>query len=116
MINPIIIIVAVALLLSAFVVTLLNKPGLPIVASTFIIILIFFVLTTYLIDNAISNNSVSETLSSFVCFAVMNQSPSYEDLEAAFNIFKYTDIGLFLASVVSMLIEAMLILRQNSEL
>ncbi len=114
MINPIIIIAAAALVFSAFTVAILNKPAVPLVTSAFIIVLIFFVITTYLIDSTISNNSVSDTLNGFVSFAVFKDTPNNEDLEFAFNTFKYTDIGLFVVSLVSMFVEALLILRQNS--
>ncbi len=114
MINPIIIIAAAALLLSAIVIAALNKPPLPIVASALMIILIFFVATTYFIDNAISTASLSDSLNGFVCFAVVNQNPSYEDLESAFNVYKYTDISLFVVCLISMFIEAMVVLRKNS--
>lgn len=114
MINPIIIIGAVALILSAFAIAILNKPAVPVVTSAFIIILIFFIITTYLIDSAISNNSVSDSLSGFVNFSLLQNNPNNEDLEFAFNTFKYTDIGLFVVSLISMFVEALLILRQNS--
>ena len=103
------------MLLSAFAVAILNKPGIPIVTSALIIILIFFVITTYLIDSAISTVSVSDSLNGFVCFSVLNHNPNYEDLEFAFNTFKYIDIGLFVLSLVCMFVEALIILRQNSE-
>lgn len=114
MINPIIIIAAAGLILSAFAVAILNKPAVPVVTSTLIVILIFFVVTTYLIDSAISNSSVSDSLSSFIGFSVLNDSPNGEDLEFAFNTLKYTDISLFAASLISMFTEALLILHQNS--
>ena len=39
--NPIVIIAATALVLSTFVIAILNKPRIPVVASAFIIVLIF---------------------------------------------------------------------------
>lgn len=114
MINPIIIIAAAALVLSALAIAILNKPAVPVVTSTLIIILIFFVVATYLIDSAVSNSSVSDSLINFISFSVLKDNPTNEDLEFAFNTFKYTDIGLFAASLISMFTEALLILRQNS--
>ncbi len=114
--NPIVIIAATALVLSTFVIAILNKPRIPVVASAFIIVLIFFVISTYLIDSAISNSAISEQLDGFVSFLVMHQSPSTEELEQSFNIFKYTDMGLFVSCILSMLIEALVILRKNAEL
>lgn len=114
MINPIIIIAAAALILSAFAVAILNKPAFPVVTVMLIVVLIFFIIMTYLIDSAISDNSVSDSLNTFVGFSIFKNKPNNEDLEFAFNTFKYTDIGLFIASLVSMFTEALLILRQNS--
>lgn len=112
--NPIIIIISAALLLSALVVAVLNKPAFPVVTVCFIVILIYFVVTTYLIDTALSNTSVSEELSRFVSFSVMKDNPTYEDLESAFAVFMYTDIGLFGACVITMLLEALVILKKNA--
>ena len=114
--NPEIIIGAAALILSAFVIAVLNKLRVPIVASAFIIVLIFFVISTYLIDSALSSTTISDQLGGFVSFLVMKNSPSVEELEFSFKVFMFTDIGIFASCVVSMLIEAMVILRKNSGL
>lgn len=113
MINPILIIAAVAVILSALTITILNKPRIPIVASFFLIILIFFVFTTFFIDNAIADAFVSNSLNDFVRFAIMSDNPTYDDLENAFTLFSYIDVGLFLATVIAMFTEAFYILRQN---
>ena len=115
MINPILIIIAAALGLSAFVVALLNKPKFPLVAGMLIIILIFFVFATFLIDSALTDLSSSEGLSMFVNFLLAGDDPTYEELEAAFNVFMYVDIGLFAASLVAMFAEALFILHKNSD-
>ncbi len=115
MINPIIIIVSLALVLSALVIAFLNKPPFPIVASVFICLLIFFVITTYLIDSAIANVSVSDSLNGFVCFAITHSSPTYDDLAAAFEVYKYTDLGLFAICLITMFTEVLMILHKNSE-
>lgn len=114
MMNPILIIIAVAVILSALTVTILNKPRIPIVASAFLVILIFFVVTTFFIDNAIADAFVSNSLNDFVRFVIMNDNPTYDDLEKAFTLFSYIDVGLFLATVMVMFTEAFYILRHNS--
>lgn len=113
--NPVIIIGAAALVLSLLVITVLNKPSVPLITSAFIVTLIFFVISTYLIDSALSNSTISEQLSGFVSFLVMKPSPSAEELEFSFRVFMFTDIGLFASCIISMLVESMLILRKNSE-
>ncbi|MBR2176915.1 MAG: hypothetical protein IJ861_08220 [Clostridia bacterium] len=115
MINPILIIIAAALVLSAFVVALLNKPKFPLVAGMLIVILIFFVFATFLIDSALTELASSEGLSMFVNFLLVGDNPTYEELEAAFNVFMYVDIGLFTASLIAMFAEALFILHKNSD-
>lgn len=116
MINPIILIIAAALLLSSIVVTVLNRPRFPLIAATIIVILIFFVLSSYLIDNAIGSYSVSESpMSTYVNFIVMGDELTNIKLEEAFHTLRYIDLGLFVASVVSMFAEVLVILRKNSD-
>ena len=115
MINPIIIIAGLALVLSALVIALLNKPPFPIVAAVFICVLIFFVVTTYLIDSSIANAAVSDSFNGFVCFAITQSNPTYDDLSAAFEVYQYTDIGLFAVCLITMFTEVLTILHKNSE-
>ena len=111
--NPIIIIIAAALVLSALVVVVLNKPAFPFVTVAFILVLVYFVVSTYLVDTALSSTAVSDELSRFINFTVMKDNPSYEDLESSFNIFMITDIALFVLCAAAMFFEAMVILRKN---
>ena len=113
--NPILIVISAAVVLSALSIALINKPKVPVVAGAMIIVLIFFVLTTFFIDNAITDMVSSNELSGFVRFVVMKDRPTYEDLETAFSIFSYVDIGLFLASLFAMFTETLTILHQNSK-
>ena len=95
--NPILIVFSAAVVLSALSIALINKPRIPVVAGSFLLVLIFFVVTT------------------FFRFVVMKDRPTYEDLETAFSIFSYVDIGLFLASLFAMFTETLTILHQNSK-
>ena len=113
--NPILIVFSAAVVLSALSIALINKPRIPVVAGSFVLVLIFFVVTTFFIDNAISDMISSNELSGFVRFVVMKDRPTYEDLETAFSIFSYVDIGLFLASLFAMFTETFTILHQNSK-
>ena len=116
MINPIILIVAAALLLSSVAVTVLNRPRFPLIAATLIAILVFFVLSSYLIDSAIGSFSASDSsINSIVSFLVIGDDLTNIRLEEAFHTLMYIDIGLFAASLISMFVEAMFILRKNSD-
>ena len=90
--NPILIVISAAVVLSALSIALINKPRIPVVAGSILLVLIFFVVTTFFIDNAISDMINSNELSGFVRFAVMKDRPTYEELEASFSIFSYVDI------------------------
>ena len=113
--NPILIVISAAVVLSALSIALINKPKVPVVAGAMIIVLIFFVLTTFFIDNAITDMVSSNELSGFVRFVVMKDRPTYEDLEVSFSTYSYVDIGLFLGSLLAMFIETMTILHNNSK-
>ncbi len=115
MINPIILFAAAALFLSAVAVTVLNKPRFPIVASSLIIILMFFVFSSYILDSAIVSYSSADSLNTYVSFLVWGEDLTYLKLEEAFDTLVYIDIGLFIACLASMFVEAMYILRKNSD-
>lgn len=115
MINPILLIAAAAVFLSAVVVTVLNKPRFPLIAGSLIIILIFFVLSTYILDSAIGSASAADGLSGIVNLLVIGQDMSYARLEEVFRTFEIIDMGLFVGALVSMFLEALYILRKNSD-
>lgn len=116
MINPIFIVISVAVILSAAAIVIINKPKFPIIAGAILVVLIFFVFATFTIDNAITDLMTSGELNSFVRFAVIKDKPTYEDLESAFTILSCIDVGLFIASLVAMFIETMTILHKNSKM
>ena len=108
MINPIIIIVSVALLLAMLTVCIINRPKKPFITGT------IFVVFTFLIDNAISSTGAGET-DGFVSFLTMSDHPSYDDLASSFHTYMLIDIGLIAASLVSLFIEILLILRKSEK-
>ncbi len=114
MINPIIIIVSVALLLAMLTVCIINRPKKPFITGTIIVLLICFVVFTFLIDNAISSTGAGET-DGFVSFLTMSDHPSYDDLASSFHTYMLIDIGLIAASLVSLFIEILLILRKSEK-
>lgn len=113
MINPIVVIISAALILSMISVSLINKPQKPLVTGTVIVVLIGFVVFTFMIDRALSTIS-SGDMNGFVCFLTMNQQPTYESLAESFNTFMYFDIVLIAASLITLFIEIMLILRKGA--
>ena len=114
MINPIIIIAGAAVLLSVFAACIINKPKKPVLTGTVIVILICFVVFTFMIDNAITALNTNET-DAFVCFLTMSDKPTYDSLAASFNTFMCFDIGLIAASLVTLFFEIVTILRKHPE-
>ena len=115
MINPIILIIAAALFLSALAVAVLNRPDFPVITSALIIILMFFVFSTFMLDSAITDLSSAENLNDFVKFLISSYEPGFGELEASFRTFMISDLVLFAASLSAMVFEALFILRKNSD-
>lgn len=116
MINPILIIITIALLLSVLVVCILNKPKKPIVTGTLIFLLACFVTITFMIDNVISNLSRESIFLDIVNFVIMTDEPTYVQLSSSFNTFMMIDIALFILSFVSLIIEALNILKSDKRI
>ena len=113
MINPIVIIITVSVLLSVLIVCVINRPKKPFMTGTMILVLIFYCIVTFVLDNAITGMGIDENFDGFVNFLVMNASPSYEELADSFKTFMYIDITLIIAALVSLFGEIMLILRKD---
>lgn len=114
MINPIVIIIGAAILLAMLTVCIINKPKKPIVTGTIIFILVCFIMFTFLIDNAILSIKTSSP-DSFICFLTMNNAPVYNDLAVSFDTFVKFDIALIAASLISLFIEMLFILRKGQD-
>lgn len=114
MINPIVIIVSAALLLAMLTICIINRPKKPIITGTVIVILICYVVFTFMIDGAISNLNTGE-VEGFVQFLTMTEEASYEQLASSFRTYMLVDIGLIAASLLSLFVEIMLILRKDSK-
>ena len=114
MINPIVIIISAALFLSMTAIAIINKPKKPIVTGTVIVILIGFVVFTFMIDNAITTLDKGAP-NSFVYFLTMSEKLTYDGLAASFNIFMGFDIALIAGSLITLFAEMMLILRKGDK-
>lgn len=114
MINPIIIIISAALLLSVAAICIINKPKKPFITGTLILILICYVFFTFLIDSSITSLNTGET-NSFIGFITMNDTITYDALAASFRTFMIIDIGLIASALLSLFLEIMFILKKNSK-
>lgn len=106
MINPIVVIIFAALVLSTIVLYIFIRPKKPILTGVFLVILILLVISTVMIDSAISGadmmNNFEGAIVSFITTADIKDTLS---LEKSFEIFACFDIAAFIATVISMCFE-----------
>ena len=114
MINPIVIIITISVILSMLAVCIINKPRKPLMTAAMILIFIFYLSVTFIIDNAITSTEMNEQFGSFVKFLVMSDIPSYDELAESFGTFMKLDILLVIVTLVSMFTEIVLIFRKES--
>ncbi len=114
MINPIVIIISAAILLSVIAVCIINRPKKPFITGTLILLLIAFVIFTFMIDSEINSLGKSDP-NSFIGFITMNDVMTYDSLGDSFHTFMIIDMGLIAASLLSLFTEIMIILRKNSK-
>lgn len=111
MINPIVVIILAAYILSFLVLRIIVKPKKPIFTGALLLMLILFVILTSMIDTAISSlelmNDFEKGLISFVTATGIYDTLR---LEISFDIFAWIDIGLFAVTIVSMYVELRTIL------
>ena len=115
MINPIVIIITVSFILSIIVLCVINKPRKPIITAAMILLLIFYLTVTFMIDSAITGTGGNEQLKGFISFIVMKDNPSYNELAASFNTSMKFDIVFVVTALLSMLGEIMLIFRKDTK-
>ncbi len=112
MINPVTIIAGAALFLSVFAACVINRPKKPVLTGTVIVILVCFVVFTFMIDNAITALNTNEN-DAFVGFLTMSDKLTYDGLSASFNTFMCFDIALIAASLITLFVEMVIILRKG---
>lgn len=111
MINPILVILLAACILSVFVLCVFIRPKKPIFTGATLIVLILFVIFTAAIDNAIYSSDVMHDFEKgVVSFITATDIKDTLMLEKSFEIFSYIDIGLFALAIVSMCVELRAIL------
>lgn len=109
MINPVILIVAAALIVLCFLYCLILKPQKPVMTFLFILLLALFITCTGLLNQALTPGQEFMLsglhMNKLVPFLVGRKKPSLEEYELAFNTFRNIDIGLFFATAASMILE-----------
>lgn len=111
MINPIVIIILAAYILSFLVLRVVVKPKKPIFTGALLLILILFVVLTSMIDTAIYGSELmSDFEKYFVSFVTSTEIYDTLKLESSFRIFAWIDVALFSVTIVSMYVELRAIL------
>lgn len=114
MINPIVIIITISVILSMLAVCVINKLRKPLMTATMILIFLFYISVTFMIDNAITSTEISEQFGDFIKFLVMSDMPSYDELAESFAAFMKIDIMLVIVTLGAMFTEITLIFRKES--
>lgn len=111
MINPIVIIILAAYILSFLVLRIVVKPKKPIFTGALLLMLILFVIVTSMIDTSIYGSELMNDFEkSIVSFVTSTRIHDTVNLETSFRIFAWIDIGLFAVTIISMYVELRAIL------
>lgn len=111
MINPIVVIILSAYILSFLVLRIVVKPKKPIFTGALLVMLILFVIVTSMIDTSIYGSELmSDFEKSMVSFVTSTRIQDTIKLESSFRIFAWIDIGLFAVTIISMYVELRAIL------
>lgn len=111
MINPIVVIILSAYILSFLVLRIVVKPKKPIFTGALLVMLILFVIVTSMIVTSIYGSELmSDFEKSMVSFVTSTRIQDTVKLESSFRIFAWIDIGLFAVTIISMYVELRAIL------
>lgn len=111
MINPIVVIILSAYILSFLVLRIVVKPKKPIFTGALLVMLILFVIVTSMIDTSIYGSELmSDFEKSMVSFVTSTRIQDTVKIESSFRIFAWIDIGLFAVTIISMYVELRAIL------
>lgn len=111
MINPIVIIILSAYILSFLVLRIVVKPKKPIFTGALLLMLILFVIVTSMIDTSIYGSELmSDFEKNMVSFVTSTRIQDTIKLESSFRIFAWIDIGLFAVTIISIYVELRAIL------
>lgn len=111
MINPIVVIILSAYILSFLVLRIVVKPKKPIFTGALLAMLILFVIVTSMIDTSIYGSELmSDFEKSMVSFVTSTRIQDTVKLESSLRIFAWIDIGLFAVTIISMYVELRAIL------
>lgn len=111
MINPIVVIILSAYILSFLVLRIVVKPKKPIFTGALLAMIILFVIVTSMIDTSIYGSELmSDFEKSMVSFVTSTRIQDTVKLESSFRIFAWIDIGLFAVTIISMYVELRAIL------
>lgn len=120
LVNPVLIIIAIALILFVSFFYIINRPKKPLLTLVLILLLIIFLSCTMILNNALTPNQgyllSGNSLKKVLPFIVSVPHPTAEQCEQAFERYKTIDICLFVATIVAMIAEVWnLFLRSNKK-
>lgn len=114
LVNPILIIISLALIVFLLFYCIVNRPKKPIMTLLFILLLIVFIGCTFVLNNALTPNQgyilSGSHWQGMVPFITSVKRPTMEQCEQSFQTYKIIDICLFIAAITAMVIEVWTIL------
>ena len=118
-ISPFVLIISVAILIFTLIYCIKNRPNKPLFTGVCIIMLLIFLLFTYIINIGISNTS-NVSNNQFILFMMsilfINQSTNINMAEDAFNAYAITDVCLISLCVISMVIEVKYLFSETAKI
>lgn len=117
-ISPVLIIIVTAILVATAFLYIINCPKKPIFTCVFLILLLFSVFFTFIINIDLSSTSdIVNSNDSFIrfitSFVTMSSSPSKQLLLESFNLFSFIDIALILITIAVSVLEMRLLFKNK---
>lgn len=117
-ISPVLIIIVTAILVATAFLYIINRPKKPIFTCVFLILLLFSVFFTFMINIDLSSTSdIVNSNDSFIrfitSFVTMSSSPSKQLLLESFNLFSFIDIALILITITVSVLEMRLLFKNK---
>lgn len=106
-VSPILIAVSVLIIGFGFLYRFLGRPRFPVASLSIVAVLVLFLSCTFLLSNALDAGAAvpGNGMNGLISFITATHVPTREVLEHAFSLYKWADIGLFVAAFVTMALE-----------
>lgn len=119
LINPVVVIIAAAILIFTLIYCFINNPKKPLFTGVSIAVFILLLVCTYIINAAMSTSALEPTypvISAVAGFLSFQQSLQTQALEGSFFAYACADIVMIIICIISMVFEIKHIFTNPSEI